>query len=104
MICTHGSISTFFPKEAMVKVVARERLVDLLPRAMAMEDRKCVRADSLTGWASHPYRALCRYLVAVTRWRCGFERGMFRWRWIWSEVSWRRCVRVVPRSVVRAVR
>ena len=75
------------PKEAKVKEVARERLEDLLPRAVTTEARKWIRADSLTGWASHPYRPLGRYLVAVTRWRCGLDKGMFRCRWIRSDVS-----------------
>ena len=44
----------FLPNEAMVKVVARERLVDLFPRALTIEDLKWMRADSLTGWVSHP--------------------------------------------------
>ena len=49
MIWTHGSMSIFFPREAMVKVVARDRLVDLVPRAVAIEERKCISEDSLTG-------------------------------------------------------
>ena len=64
----------------MVKVVASDRLVDLDPSAVAMEDRKCISEDSLTGCVSHPYNPLGKYLVAVTRWRWGFESGIFLWR------------------------